>query len=82
MLHWYKLKCYHQSDQSVKEGLFLLEKSRWEGELEVKSFVKLQRDKESVVNTETVMATAVGVVFSNDANLLAENGGHIDISKN
>ena len=27
------------------------------------------------------MATAVGVVISHDANLLAENGGHIDISK-
>ena len=27
------------------------------------------------------MTTTVGVVTSHDANLLAENGGHIDISK-
>ena len=52
---------------------------KWEDE--VKSFVKLQRDKGSVVNTQTVMATAVGVIVSHDANLLVENGGHIDISK-
>ena len=51
------------------------------GEDEVQSLVKLQRDKGYLVNTATVMATAVSVVTSHDANLLAENGGHIDISK-
>ena len=35
----------------------------------------------TVVNTETVMATARGIDVSHDANLLAENDGHIDISK-
>jgi len=29
----------------------------------------------------TVMVTAVGVVTSHNADLLAENGGHIDLSK-
>ena len=57
----------------------LLLGEKWEDE--VKSFVKVQRDKGTVVNTATVMATARGVVVSHDANLLAENGGYIDISK-
>ena len=57
----------------------LLLGDKWEDEF--KSFVKVQRDKGTVVNTETVMATARGVVVSHDANLLAENSGHIDISK-
>lgn len=64
---------------SKRRGRPLLLGEMWEDE--VKSFVKLQRDKGTVVNTQTVMATAVGVVVSHDANLLAENGGHIDITK-
>jgi len=60
----------------LPSGRPLLIGQKWEDK--VKSFVKLQRDKGSVVNTETVMATVVGVVISHDANLLAENGGHID----
>jgi len=53
---------------SKRRGRPLLIGEKWEDE--VKLFVKLQRDKGSVVNTETVMATAVGVVISHDANLL------------
>ena len=64
---------------SKRRGRPLLLGEKWEDE--VKSFVKLQWDKGCVVNTVTVMATAVGFVTSHDANLLAENGGHIDISK-
>ena len=33
------------------------------------------------MSTELVMATARGVVICHDANLLAENGGYIDITK-
>lgn len=64
---------------SKRRGRPLLFGDKWEDE--VKSFVKAQRDKGTVVNTETVMATARGVVVSHDANLLAEIGGHIDTSK-
>jgi len=32
-------------------------------------------------STEVVMGIATEVVISHDANLLAENGGHIDITK-
>ena len=64
---------------SKHRGRPLLLGGKWEDK--VKSFVKLQHDKGSVVNTQTVMVTAVGVIVSHDANVLAENGGHIDITK-
>jgi len=35
------------------------------------------RAEGTVVNTETVMGTATGVVISHDANLLVENGAYI-----
>ena len=50
-------------------------------EEEVKLFIKASRAEGTVVNTETVMGTARGVVISHDANLLAENGGYINITK-
>jgi len=50
-------------------------------EEEVKLFVKASRAEGTVVNTETVMGTATGVVISHDANLLVENGGYINITK-
>ena len=34
-----------------------------------------------MVNTQIVMATARGVVMSHNANLLAENGGYMNITK-
>ena len=50
-------------------------------EAEVKSFIKVAREKGTIVNSHTVMATARGVVISHDANLLLENGGYIEITK-
>ena len=52
-----------------------------EMEREVKCFIKASRELGTAVSTEVVMGTARGVVISHDANLLAENGGHIDITK-
>ena len=48
---------------------------------EVKVFINSAHESGSVVNTETVMGTARGVVISHDANLLVENGGYINITK-
>ena len=48
---------------------------------EVKVFIKSKRESGSVVNTKTVMGTARGVVISHDANLLVNNGGYINITK-
>ena len=50
-------------------------------EEQVKLFIKVARERGTVVNTETVMGTARGVVISHDANLLLENGGYINITK-
>ena len=40
---------------------------------EVKVFIKSASESGSVVNTETVMGTARGVVINHDVNLLVEN---------
>ena len=48
---------------------------------EVKLFIQSAHENGAVVNTETVMGTARGVVLSHDANLLLENGGYINITK-
>ena len=50
-------------------------------ETEVKLFIRAARERGSVVNTETVMGTARGVVISHNTNLLIENGGYINITK-
>jgi len=47
-------------------------------EAEVRVLIEAMR---TVVNTEVAIGTALGVVTSYDANLLAKNGGPIDISK-
>ena len=52
-----------------------------EMEREVKSFIKSSRELGTAISTAVVMATARGVVISHDSNLLAENGGYIDITK-
>ena len=52
-----------------------------EMEREVQSFIKSSRELGTAVSTAVVMATTRGVVISHDANLLAENGGYIDITK-
>ena len=48
---------------------------------EVKLFIKSARENGAIVNTETVMCTAREVVISHEANLLLENSGYINISK-
>ena len=48
---------------------------------EVKSFIKVTGEKEAIVNSHTVMATARGVVINHDANMLLENAGYIKITK-
>ena len=52
-----------------------------EMEAKVKSFIQVIREKGTIVNSHTVIATARGVVISHDANLLLENGGYIEITK-
>ena len=49
-------------------------------EAEVRQFLEAIRRSGSVVNTEVTIGTAIGVVTSYDANLLAENGGPFDIT--
>lgn len=51
------------------------------GEEQVKSFIKIAREKEAIVNILTIIATARGVVISHNANLLIENSGYIEITK-
>ena len=48
---------------------------------EVKFFIKVSREKGTIVNMHIVIATARGVVISHDANLLFENGGYTEITK-
>ena len=52
-----------------------------EMEREVQSFIKSSQELGTAVSTAVVMAIARGVVISHDSNLLAENGGYIDITK-
>ena len=52
-----------------------------EMEREVQCFIKASRELGTAISSEVVMGIATGVVISHDANLLAENGGHIDITK-
>ena len=66
-----KLKSCHRRPLLLGEEL----------EDEVKSFIKIAREKGTIVNTHTVMATARSVVISHDANILLENGGYIEITK-
>ena len=68
---------HRASSEKAWETLLLEEKL----EEEVKLFIKASRAEGIVVNTETVMGTATGVIISHDANLFAENGGYINITK-
>ena len=52
-----------------------------EVEKQVKWFLKGIRQSGGVVNSQIVIATAKGVVTAKDANLLAENGGPMPITK-
>ena len=46
----------------------------------VKMFVKNLRASGAIVNTTIVIAAARGIVEAENRALLAENGGHLDIS--
>ena len=50
-------------------------------ESQVKRIIQELREANGTVNTAIVLATARGVILAKDANLLAENGGSIDLSK-
>ena len=50
-------------------------------EEEVLLFIKASHAEDIVVNTETIMGTATSVVINHDANLLTENEGYINITK-
>ena len=50
-------------------------------EREVQSFIKSSQELGTAVSTAVVMAIARGVVIIHDSNLLAENGGYIDFTK-
>jgi len=50
-------------------------------EAEVRLLIETLRKDGIAVNTEVVIGTVIGVATSYDANLLAKNGGPIDISK-
>ena len=52
-----------------------------EMEREVQRFIKTSRELGTAISSEVVMGITTGVVASHDANLLAENGGHIHITK-
>ena len=48
---------------------------------QVQAYITQLRSAGGVVNTPIVIATGIGIVESYDANLLANNGGHIDLGK-
>ena len=48
-----------------------------EMDVQVQEYVKNLRESGGVVNLRIVMASAEGIVKSDDSNLLQENGGHI-----
>ena len=48
---------------------------------QVKHYITQLRNAGGVINTPIVIATGIGIVESHDANLLASNGGHIDLKK-
>ena len=48
---------------------------------EVRLLIEAMQQGGTVVNTEVIIGTAIGVVSPYDANLLLTNGGPIDISK-
>lgn len=49
---------------------------------QVKQYMTTLRENGAVINTSIVVACAVGVVKSEDHNLLASNGGYISLTKN
>ena len=50
-------------------------------EEKVKAYITVLREDGAVVNTKITIASTKGVILSHDANLLAANGGHIELTK-
>ena len=48
---------------------------------QVREFVKYLRERGAVVNSAIVIAAAEGIVMNKDSNLLACNGGGINLTK-
>ena len=48
---------------------------------QVQAYITQLRSAGGVVNTPIVIAMGIGIVESHDANLLASNGGHVDLGK-
>ena len=48
---------------------------------QVKAYVTELRENGCPINTAIVIATAQGIVKGYDSNLLFENGGHINLTK-
>ena len=47
----------------------------------MKQFLRGVQDHGRVVNTTIILAAAKGNILAKDSNLLIENGGHIDLTK-
>ena len=50
-------------------------------ERQVKAYLTFICEHGAVINTAILIARAEGIVISKDSNLLAQNGGHISLSK-
>ena len=50
-------------------------------EEKLRAYITVLREDGAVVNTKITIASARGVILSHDANLLRENGGHIELTK-
>ena len=48
---------------------------------QLKSYVTKLRDLKAVVNSDIVKSAAIGIVKSQDSNLLHDNGGHLEITR-
>ena len=59
-------------------GLSLLEE---DVESQVREFIRESRASAYVVNTAVIIGAATGIVKAKDANILIENGGYLDLSK-
>jgi len=50
-------------------------------ETQVREYIKESRASGCVINTAVIIAAAKGIVMATDANVLLENGGYLDLSK-
>jgi len=50
-------------------------------EAQIWEFIRETRESGCVVNTRVTLAAATGIVMAKDANMLAENGGYLNLTK-